>query len=139
MSKANSANTESLSTSKKIDQVHICTQTAICAHILAHVNIGACIYILAYALRDPYLLITYNTVICQQIFSKFNRIYEKEIIRDIKEIWFETIPKIFNIIKLELNAKLRSLYEESVTCTSEGITIIILIVNHLHACIWYVF
>ena len=55
--------------------------------------------------------------ICQQIFSEFNRIFEREIIRDI---WLETKPKIFDVTKVESNAKLRSLYEESITCTSEG-------------------
>ena len=57
----------------------------------------------------------YVGVICQQIFSEFNHIFEKE------EIWFETITKIFNITKLKSNAELRSPYEESVTHTLEGI------------------
>ena len=67
------------------------------------------------------ICVLYHHNICHQIFSEFNRIFEKEIIKDIKEIWLETIPKIFDITKIESNAKLQSLYEESVTCTSEGI------------------
>ena len=69
-----------------------------------------------------HIILTYifHYNICQQIFSEFNRIFEREIIRDIKEIWLETKPKIFDVTKVESNAKSRSLYEESITCTSEG-------------------
>ena len=50
----------------------------------------------------------------QQIFSEFNHIFEKEIIKDIKEVWSEMVPKIFDVTKNESNAKLKSLYEESI-------------------------
>ena len=39
----------------------------------------------------------------QQIFSEFNRIFEKGIIKDIKEVWSEMVPKIFNVTKNESN------------------------------------
>ena len=83
-----------------------------------------CMHTYIHTLIHAYLCITYVKyhIICQQIFSEFNRIFEKEIIKDIKEIWFETIPKIFGITKFKSNAKLRSLYEEGITCTSEGMT-----------------
>ena len=59
-----------------------------------------------------------------QIFIEFNCILEKEIIKDIRIIWLEVIPKNFDITKIELNPKLKSLYElEGTTCTSEGIVI----------------
>ena len=56
-----------------------------------------------------------------QIFSEFNCILE--IIKDIREIWLEVLPKIFDITKTELNPKLKSLYEEGTTCTSEDMVI----------------
>ena len=56
-----------------------------------------------------------------QIFSEFNCILEKEITKDIREIWLEVIP--LDITKFELSPKLKSLYEEGTTCTSEGIVI----------------
>ena len=43
------------------------------------------------------------------------------MIKDIKEVWSEMVPKIFDVVKNECNAKLKSLYEESITCTSKGI------------------
>ena len=101
------------------------TYPAMCAHILCYMCMHTLLYVHAHSticactlyymcmhtylcivtriykhkhIRNPYLIITSNTIIRDQIFSKFNHIFEKEIIRDIKEIWFETIPKIFNII-----------------------------------------
>lgn len=61
----------------------------------------------------------------------------KEIIKDIKEMWSEMVPKIFDATKNESNAKLKSLYEESITCTSEGMAryyIIIIVAYYLAFC-----
>ena len=58
-----------------------------------------------------------------QIFREFNCILEKEIIKDIREILLVVIPKIFDSTKIKLNPKLKSLYEEGITCTSEGMII----------------
>ena len=65
---------------------------------------------------------TFNYIITNR-FLVFNRIFEKEMIKDIRETWSEMVPKIFDVTKHESNAKLRSLYEESITCTSEGMVI----------------
>ena len=69
------------------------------------------------------ILLIYQLYNYQQIFSEFNRIFEKEIIKDIRETWSEMVPKFFDVTKHESNAKLKSLYEESITCTSEGMVI----------------
>ena len=61
-----------------------------------------------------YTVISYRSLVNSIAFFK------NEIIKDIKEIWLETIPKIFDVTKNESNTKLKPLYEESITCTSEG-------------------
>ena len=55
--------------------------------------------------------------------NRFLVIFEKEMIKDIREVWSEMVLKIFDVTKHESNAKLKSLYEESITCTSEGMVI----------------
>ena len=56
-----------------------------------------------------------------QIYSEFNRIFDKEMIKVIREIWEETKPKIFEVAKNEQGSALKMLYEESTSCVSEGI------------------
>ena len=56
-----------------------------------------------------------------QIYSEFNRIFDKEMIQVIREIWEETKPKILEVAKNEQGSALKLLYEESISCVSEGI------------------
>ena len=53
-----------------------------------------------------YVVIFYFT---NRFFNEFNCIFEKEIIKDIKEVWSEMVPKFFDVTKNESNAKLKSL------------------------------
>lgn len=60
-------------------------------------------------------------VILLQIYFEFNRIFDKEMITIIKDIWDDTRPKIFEVVKNEKGSALRVLHEESTSCVSEGI------------------
>ena len=51
-----------------------------------------------------------------------------EMVKRMRETWMEMIPKVFEVAKNESNAGLKALYEECLTCTSEGIAICIYIV-----------
>ena len=44
-----------------------------------------------------------------------------EMVKQMREIWMEMIPKVFEVAKNESNAGLKALYEECMTCTSEGV------------------
>ena len=67
--------------------------------------------------------IAYSTKFYLQIYSEFNRIFDKEMIQVIREIWEETKPKIIEVAKNEQGSALKLLYEESTSCASEGIRI----------------
>ena len=47
-----------------------------------------------------------------QILAELDRILEKEAVCELREIWKETIPKIFAIARGEVNSYANSLLEE---------------------------
>ena len=53
--------------------------------------------------------------------AELDRIFDMEMVKQMREIWMEMIPKVFEVAKNESNAGLKALYEESMTCTSEGV------------------
>ena len=89
--------------------MYVCTYVYVCNYALMYMYVTMCMYV--YAVMYTHF---------PQSFSEFNCIVEKEIIRDIREIWLEVI--LLDITKFELSPKLKSLYEEGTTCTSEGYT-----------------
>ena len=57
-----------------------------------------------------------------------------EMVKQIREIWMEMIPKVFEVAKNESNAGLKALYEESMTCTSEGVATYTCICKYINTC-----
>ena len=55
--------------------------------------------------------------------AELDRIFDMEMVKQMREIWMEMIPKVFEVAKNESNAGLKALYEECMTCTSEGVAI----------------
>ena len=53
--------------------------------------------------------------------EEFDRIFDIEmVLKNEGNTWIEMIPKVFEIAKNESNAELKALYEDCLTCTSEG-------------------
>lgn len=53
------------------------------------------------------------------------------MVKKMRETWMKMIPKVFKVVKNESNAGLIALYEECLTCTSEGAVAICII------CVFY--
>ena len=53
--------------------------------------------------------------------AELDRIFDMEMVKQMRETWMEMIPKVFEVAKNESNVGLKALYEECLTCTSEGV------------------
>ena len=60
--------------------------------------------------------------------KEFDRIFEDERSKIIREKWAEFIPKVFEVVKNDQSAALQELYADITQCTSKGIII-------LHVCV----
>ena len=53
--------------------------------------------------------------------TELDRIFDMEMVKQMRETWMEMIPQVFEVAKNESNAGLKALYEECLTYTSEDV------------------
>jgi len=55
-----------------------------------------------------------------QILKEFDRIFEEEQSKHIREKWEELIPKLFEVAENDQSSALQKLYADLTQCTSKG-------------------
>lgn len=52
--------------------------------------------------------------------AELDRIFEKAAVKKMREVWMETIPKIFAVAKIESNCYVKELLEDLRSGSSDG-------------------